>query len=47
MGDYYANFVTQEARELGFTLDDLRNWQPAPAAARRGRKKAAAVKDEG
>lgn len=40
MGDYYRGFVTQEARELGFTLDDLRAWKPAVAAARRGRRKA-------
>lgn len=40
MGDYYRGFVAQEARELGFTLDDLRAWKPAVAAARRGRRKA-------
>lgn len=40
MGDYYRGFVTQEARELGFTLDDLRAWKPAVTAARRGRRKA-------
>lgn len=40
MGDYYRGFVTQEARDLGFTLDDLRAWKPAVVAARRGRRKA-------
>jgi hypothetical protein len=41
MGDYYRAFVTEEARPLGFTLEDLRAWQPAPVAAKRGRKKKA------
>lgn len=40
MGDYYRGFVTEEARMLGFTLEDLRAWKPAAVAARRGRKKA-------
>lgn len=39
MGSYYRSFVTEEARALGFTLDDLRAWKPAPVAAKRGRKK--------
>jgi hypothetical protein len=42
MGTYYRSFVSEDARELGFTLDDLRAWKPAVVAARRGRKKAAA-----
>jgi hypothetical protein len=40
MGTYYKGFVTEEARTLGFTLDDLRSWKPAVVAAKRGRKKA-------
>jgi hypothetical protein len=40
MGTYYKGFVTEEARALGFTLDDLRAWKPAVVAAKRGRKKA-------
>ena len=39
MGDYYQGFVTEEARTLGFTLDDLRAWKPVAVAAKRGRKK--------
>jgi hypothetical protein len=39
MGDYYRGFVTEEARALGFTLDDLRAWKPAVMATKRGRKK--------
>jgi len=40
MGDYYRAFVTQEARDIGFTLEDLRAWKPVVVAARRGRRKA-------
>lgn len=41
MGDYYAGFVADEARALGFTADDLRAWKPAVVANKRGRKRAA------
>jgi len=41
MGNYYRGFVTEEARALGFTLDDLRAWKPAVVATKRGRKRAA------
>ncbi len=41
MGDYYESFVTDEARALQFTLDDLRAWKPAATVAKRGRKKTA------
>lgn len=41
MGDYYAGFVADEARALGFTADDLRGWKPAVVATKRGRKRAA------
>lgn len=37
MGDYYRSFVTEEARALGFTLDDLRAWKPVAQATRKGR----------
>jgi hypothetical protein len=42
MGTYYRGFVNEEARALGFTLDDLRGWKPVVTSAKRGRKKAAA-----
>jgi hypothetical protein len=45
MGDYYRSFVTEEARSLGFTLDDLRTWKPVAVAAKRARKKAATVSE--
>ncbi|MDP3627242.1 MAG: BREX-2 system adenine-specific DNA-methyltransferase PglX [Hydrogenophaga sp.] len=41
MGDYYESFVTDEARALQFTLDDLRAWKPPVTAVRRGRRRAA------
>lgn len=39
MGNYYRGFVTEDARALGFTLDDLRAWKPAVVATKRGRKR--------
>jgi hypothetical protein len=39
MGAYYRGFVNEEARALGFTLDDLRAWKPTITAAQRNRKK--------
>jgi len=41
MGDYYEGFVTDEARALQLTLDELRAWKPVAVAAKRGRKKSA------
>jgi hypothetical protein len=41
MGDYYRGFVTEEARALGFTLDDLRAWKPPLVANKRRRNKKA------
>ncbi|KFB76364.1 MULTISPECIES: BREX-2 system adenine-specific DNA-methyltransferase PglX [Candidatus Accumulibacter] len=41
MGTYYRGFVNDEARALGFTLDDLRSWRPAATATRRGRARRA------
>lgn len=40
MGDYYQGFVIEEARALGWSLDDLRGWKPAATAAKRARRKA-------
>ena len=42
MGDFFAGYVEEQARELGLTLDDLHAWSPpAPARGRRGRRAAA------
>lgn len=36
LGDYYRGFVEVEARELGFTLEALRNWKANSRRRRRG-----------
>lgn len=42
MGDYFAQMVVDEARELGLTLEDLADWRPpAPIRRPRGRRAAA------
>jgi hypothetical protein len=39
LGDSYEAFLNDQARELGFTAADLREWKPTAATAtRRGRK---------
>jgi hypothetical protein len=38
MGNYYKGFVSEEARALGFTLDELKAWIPQ-ASLKRSRKK--------
>lgn len=38
MGDYFAGFVDEEARALGFTLDDVRAWRPPVGNTRRRRR---------
>ncbi len=38
LGDYFAGFVDEEARVLGFTLDDVRTWQPPLRNSRRRRR---------
>ncbi len=41
MGDYYEGFLNDQARDLGFTVADLREWKPVAVAARRGRRRTA------
>ena len=41
MGDYFEGFVQEEARQMGQTLDEIKDWQ-APKKAARRRKKATA-----
>ena len=38
MGHYYKGFVAEEARSLGFTLDDLRGWKPAVNSVKRAKR---------
>ncbi len=35
MGDYFEGFLTEEARNLNRTLDELRDWEPPKRAGRR------------
>jgi hypothetical protein len=41
MGDYFQDFLAEEARARGLTLDALRGWRPAeqPKARRRRNSK--------
>jgi hypothetical protein len=39
LGDYFANFVEDEARTLGKTIDDIKAWQPPAKTKRRKKKK--------
>ncbi len=41
MGTYYRGFVNDEARALGFTLEDLCSWKPVATAIKRSRRKIA------
>jgi hypothetical protein len=43
-GDAYRAFVDSEARELGWSLDELRAWRPAAKAPARKAAKGRAVK---
>lgn len=45
MGDFFRDYVAEQARELGLTLDDLRAWTP-PAPAR-GRRRAGGAQGNG
>jgi hypothetical protein len=39
MGDYFEGFINEEARQLGRTLQEIREWTtPAKTAARRSRR---------
>ena len=41
MGDYFEGFITEEARNLDKTVDEIKAWQPPKKRAAR-RKKAKA-----
>ena len=45
LGSYFEGYVQAEARSLGLTVDDLRDWRPAEKT-RRGPRKKKAEKDE-
>jgi hypothetical protein len=43
MGDYFGEFVRDEARELGMTESEVANWSPPAAPRRAGRRRAPPV----
>ena len=38
MGDYFENYINEEARQIGKTLPDVKAWQPPQRTGARGRK---------
>jgi len=41
MGDYFADFVTEESRTLGLTTEQLAAWTPPVGVAKKGKAKKA------
>ena len=39
MGDYFEGFINEEARQLGKTLQEIREWTPPAKTAARGKRK--------
>ncbi len=39
MGDFIEGFITEEARTLGKTLEEIKAWQPLQRASGRGRRR--------
>ena len=44
LGDYFADFINDEARNLGLTLDDIRAWEPPKKVKKKRAKKKATKK---
>jgi hypothetical protein len=40
LGDYFADFIDDEARNLGMTIEDVRKWDPPKAVKKKRAKKA-------
>jgi hypothetical protein len=38
MEDYFRDFVREEARSLGVTVEQVRDWQPPAKGSRAGRE---------
>ena len=38
MGDYFDGFISEDARQLGKTVPEIKAWQPPPRISRRTRK---------
>jgi hypothetical protein len=43
LGDYFADFVEDEARQVGLSVEDLRNWRPEKSRGRRTARTATAA----
>lgn len=39
MGDYFEGFVTEQARRLGKTVDEIKAWTPPARTGGRGRRR--------
>ena len=39
MGDYFEGFVNEEARQLGKTIQEIREWTPPATAGGKSRRK--------
>lgn len=35
MGDYFEGFIQEEARQIGKTLDEIKNWKPPKKSAKK------------
>ena len=40
MDEVFEGFITEEAKNLGLTIDEIKAWQPPPRASGRGRRRA-------
>jgi len=38
MGDYFEGFINEEARQLGKTIQEIREWVPPARTIRKKRK---------
>ena len=39
-GDYFDTFITEEAKQLGKTIPEIKAWEPPARTGGRGRRKA-------
>ena len=46
LGDYYRDFVNEEAKEMGRTVDEVKGWGPAQKAAKKLKKSSAMINTE-
>jgi hypothetical protein len=46
LGDYFADFIDDEARNLGLTIEDVRRWEPPKKVKKKRAKKTTKKKAE-